>query len=57
MVDEFIRNGKILYQCEICEMVYRKLKMAVKCEIGCKNDEQCKGKMVRHSVHFSIINP
>lgn len=52
MVKEINKNGKRCFVCSICEMIFKKRRQEIHCEIRCKEGKVCSGKMIRHSVQF-----
>jgi hypothetical protein len=51
MVKEEKINGKIYWQCEICEFYYREEKWAEKCEDFCRKNNACSIEITKHAVN------
>lgn len=50
MVEEVIKRGKKLFQCETCEFLYADKKWAQKCEAWCNEHKTCSLEITKHAV-------
>lgn len=50
MVREIKKNGKILYQCELCSFAYTEKERAAKCHEWCKEHHSCNLEIIEHGV-------
>jgi hypothetical protein len=55
MVKEISKNNKSLFQCEKCQLFYKKKNLAEKCEDWCGKHNSCNISIIKNSIKFRRI--
>ncbi len=49
MVKELEKEGKNLFECEECRMLYKERELAKKCQDWCSKHHSCNIEIIRHA--------